>query len=708
MASRRRFILKTFSISSLIFTLLLFGAIWFAYNQYKHGSLDRLLQYKLQQVLNDNHIPIEITKLKLKADPKEFLNGKIQKLDIEIKHTQMGISAHLQTPVQYELKTSSIHIEIEPKLLSKGLPDVSGKISSDIYFDRVKTKISLNRIESKMNLNSLEPIHYHLGSAEISLESIASSMYIDAKLGENPNLSTTIQFLGILPKYISGSLEISDQSVAFVSKFQTNFSTVEDFEFILTDPLPFHLSGKVSDLKSDLKPDLKYHFQYSLKKLLKRARELVNIPILRQIVAEGLLKMDGEITGTIREPDLDSTLTIQSPNFQIIHPYTKKQIVSFENLKLEVPVYYPLDEAQGSISSNSMSLFDFKFNDLLFEFLSHPEKIELTMNRAIRTGAFGNFVNIDNLQVRIPFYPEDTDESETRLPTIDTPIVVSTSISGGPFSIERLQKEFCIADQKPIPGMVTILFPKIFNSKSGFHALGSADFTLLGGSTQVSDVRYYWGSDHPKLAFNSRWDDLDLHEIGDLIKFGDMRGSLDGSLRNAVYALTDIGPIPLQYDFIVQGKPRSGKVIRFYGRAVDNILELLGSRKQEMPWYAKWFIDMSMGFRNYFPATADYMGFRAKTEGGWTELYTFDPPDPEYSPGKEKIHYILSGTAFKIPLNTHGVYPAIMKTEAFQGWLWGMVDYFRKLSEEKKDANSTSPSNGDSECIPFWRKSSVQ
>jgi len=66
--------------------------------------------------------------------------------------------------------------------------------------------------------------------------------------------------------------------------------------------------------------------------------------------------------------------------------------------------------------------------------------------------------------------------------------------------------------------------------------------------------------------------------------------------------------------------------------------------------------------RNWLPATADYLGFRAKTVGGWTELWTFDPPG-------SKLHYLLLGSAFKIPLNTHGVYPALLKTDAFQGWL---------------------------------------
>jgi secondary thiamine-phosphate synthase enzyme len=141
-----------------------------------------------------------------------------------------------------------------------------------------------------------------------------------------------------------------------------------------------------------------------------------------------------------------------------------------------------------------------------------------------------------------------------------------------------------------------------------------------------------------------------------------MRGNLNGSLKNARLVFSDLGPTMPSYDFTVQGSKREGRPIRFFGRAVNSIMELMGSRKSEMPWYAQTALHYSIIFRNLFSATADYFGFHAQTKGEWTEVTTFDPPST-------KNHYILYGTAFTIPLNTHGVYPALLKTNDFQEWL---------------------------------------
>lgn len=698
MTLKSRKLVKAFSISSVLFFFLCVGIGYFLYTQFQSGKFDSILKKQLQQILTDNKVPIQIESLKLEIEPKEFLQGKIKNLDIVLKYLPTSLSLHLKTPVIYELKSDSIHLEIQPKLLSKSIPDITGKIVSDINFKRNGTNFNLTRVTSLIDLITNEPIHYSINNIELFIPKFSTSIAFDADLTKNevPDFSLTTSATN--PKISLDDLEIEDKSLNIKLKAHYKNEMIQNIDFALTDPIKLSANGYIENVLKNPTPKINFNLSYSLKKLLAKLKKITNIPLLKQTETDGHIQISGELKGTLEQPDINSTLTLKSPSLKVFKQYSSETILDLSNVNINLPIYYPLDEADGIFQATKFKALGFDFNNIDVDIYSNPEYVEMTLKRPISAPIFGSSLNIDEFELHLPFYTEDSEENETRLPGIDFPVVIKSKVSGGPFQISKIQKDTCVFNDKLIEGELLFNFPKVFNSKEGFHALGSVNLTILGGTAEVKDLRYFWGDEHPKVAFHSRWDDLDLFKIGELIKFGDMRGSLDGNLNNAIYALTDIGPIPLEYDFTVQGKPRSGKVIRFYGRAVNNILELLGSRKQEMPWYAQWFINMSMGFRNYFPATADYMGFRAKTEGGWTELYTFDPPTPEYSKEKEKTHYILSGTAFKIPLNTYGVYPAIMKTDAFQGWLWGMVDYFRKLNEEKNNVDNTN------ECTPFWKR----
>ncbi len=214
---------------------------------------------------------------------------------------------------------------------------------------------------------------------------------------------------------------------------------------------------------------------------------------------------------------------------------------------------------------------------------------------------------------------------------------------------------------------------------------------------------------NPLLSFSADWSDLDLSAIGSWSGFGDMRGSLEGNFNNARLALTPSGPLALNYEFRIEGKQRSGKDIRFYGRAVDNIMGILGSRKADMPWYARLPLNIAITFRNWMPVRAYYMGFKAKADENWTELSTFDPPIPENPrliddllPCGTADRFILcGGEGFKIPLNTHGVYPLLMTTSAFQSWLREMVDYFQnRVAHDPNEASTPA-----TQCHAIWEES---
>lgn len=369
-------------------------------------------------------------------------------------------------------------------------------------------------------------------------------------------------------------------------------------------------------------------------------------------------------------------------------------------LNLEGRFNYPIRWEEGQLNVETAKLGQFKTMPFKINFVIHPNGINNKLEGMLSIPAFGSAVALSNLEIYIPFSPSNEFYEEYSLPGISFPATIRTSVSAGPFDLPLLQKKLCVLDTKPLKGNVSIHYKDVYNRFGAFELKGDGKGEILGGNFNLENLSYHFDRDNPLLDVNLSLTDLDLQEIGKYTNLGDMRGSLDIELKDASYALTSIGPIPLAYDFTVKGRKRSEKTISFYGRAVDNILEMLGSRKADMPWIARTVINIGMSFRNWFPATADYMGFHAKTSSGWTELRTFDPVLNSLD---EKIesHYLLYGTAFKVPLNSHGVYPVMMKTEAFQRWLWGMIDYFKKISAQNADSKDILKT--EEECYPFWK-----
>ncbi len=677
---------------SLLFILISIGIFFI----YKTKSVDELLKTQIQKIFNDNKIPLIVKKIKVSGKIQDILQGHIEKSFIELEIINTSYSFTLETSIDYLLSKSSIKIKLDPIFRSRGLPDFQSKLNLDLQFKREGPKILLGAIQIDSELKTSERFKNTISDIDLTLNQLFIQSNLTLDLMKHPVLITANSNISM------NDLQIFVNNNTFnISKIKTMANTqlvLSDSPLLIiqglqiSEPIPMALHGGIG--ADSLNLEIK--FKNSMSKLIYEFKKITKSKAFDQITADGFIEINGKLTGNSSEPEFRGQLELLSKTFKIQKALGKHTLI-LKNFKINTPVAYPLEEFEGELNIDEIDAELFHSKNIHFIIKGIENELQLLLGKLngssepISTPAFGSNILIPKLKIRFPLIPEETGHEKLKLPGISIPLLFSLSISGGPFDITEIQKAFCVLPDTPIKGKIDIEYPKIFNTESAIHLFGLTNTDILGGYVRTRNIRYSWNETTPHIHFSTEWEDIDLHQIGELTHFGDMRGSLFGSLKDADYALTSLGPVPIQYDFTIRGAKRAEKEIRFYGRAVNNILELLGSRKSDMPWYAQFGINMSMKFRNWFPATADYMGFRAKTSGGWTELYTFDPPI-------EKNHYFLSGTAFKIPLNTHGIYPAIMRTDAFQGWLWGMVDYFRKLSAEK----IKEPANESNQCVPFW------
>ena len=107
------------------------------------------------------------------------------------------------------------------------------------------------------------------------------------------------------------------------------------------------------------------------------------------------------------------------------------------------------------------------------------------------------------------------------------------------------------------------------------------------------------------LRLNAEVKDLDLGKVGAWTGFGDMRGSLDITLADAEYLLTSHGLEPVGYDLIFRPIPRGERPVALYGRAANNVIEIVSMSNDLIKQVTKFVTNMLITYRNYFPITAE-------------------------------------------------------------------------------------------------------
>ena len=282
---------------------------------------------------------------------------------------------------------------------------------------------------------------------------------------------------------------------------------------------------------------------------------------------------------------------------------------------------------------------------------------------------------------------------QLNLPKKDGGQVAASGRLSGTVPIAALQKTFCLAADRHLPGLVRVGYDPIVYDANGLSATGRAEGALFGGWARVGDVKLSLKG-HTEIETEAFLENADIKFLAEWLRFGKVTGRLDMTLKNAAFVLSALGTIPVRYDFAVRGSSDKGRNLNFSSQALTNLMDMMGV---DTP-----VLSMQMGTRKFFSDIfgfindIDYFGFHARTQLGYTTLETFDPPGA-------KNHYLIHGTSFKMPLKSSmggdGIYPVVMKTESFQTWLWSRANWFKNRSKERSDDQ-----NGEKtpECVAAW------
>jgi len=679
--------------------------------------------YLVRWFLKETGIPIEIQSASWNFKVKEILNGKIQNLKLQVFYQPLDLSIKIDSPVQFRRRSERWGVELEPKIFIKNFPPTSGKVFINLEVHKnipksARVDFDLHEIDpfefqflnvKSWNLNGhfqwnpfeedpekqwYSNLNLDLNNLEVFKEVFIEKVSLKSQMKWSKGfpfpVEADLHFIAQSIQLLKQDMFIEEPKAEGNLSLQFDGKNFKNIFFALKKPFftQVRAKGDVNALVGTW--SVAFILEDWVDKKLTHWFES-KFPIIRRAKAKGDLKLSGVFKfEQLKNIDLQGKLDFNAKNLSL----PKKEIF-IEDLKWSTPISYPHLPDWGSLSIGKVGFQSFVFQKIKMDTQLSQDGINITTedssgkDQPLVQQLFGNSFQVSELYAAL---------------TPKEKLQFSMTAKGGPFKLSQIQKELCILPGSLLEGSLEFSYPqmvqlselsqdgKATKYKETVHFIGKSKLNIFNGQVEVGDLKIFLGDGNPVIEFDMHWQDLDLQNIGSWSHFGDMRGNLNGSLKNARLVFSDLGPTMPSYDFTVQGSKREGRPIRFFGRAVNSIMELMGSRKSEMPWYAQTALHYSIIFRNLFPATADYFGFHAQTKGEWTEVTTFDPPST-------KNHYILYGTAFTIPLNTHGVYPALLKTNDFQEWLKGMLEYFKgRIANESEDNKSKSS------CIPFWEK----
>lgn len=674
----------------------------------------------MRWVVEKSGIPFEVVDARWKVRPKYLLKGQIDQLFFKIKHTPSGWVFEVQTPVKQIWNGNETIIELKPEMRVTNLPNLSGNArialglkTANVFFDlfcnegrtyknpSFATNFKNCRLTGSVNSTNLLDRTKWLGTVigEIGGLNVKRSGSAKALHAEKVK-STLLLFLreGFpFPLYANAKTQF--KKVSFESEsYQIHEDSLEANVQLKISEKQIELGHLSVDSPFQLKAqgsiDTQFNVGQFFYNLSLKLKDILDDRLvtwfaaehrqLRRAKSNGLAVLSGTVSKTDGWRHRGSAFLhakkLDLPNIDF---FTKDAM-------LNVPIDFPSDDDTrwGKIEVKEIEFKSVLLKKLMLHLAVTEDGLEITTendaqkDEPIRQQVWGGAINIANLYVFKPW--QGLAE-------------ITSSVYGGPFELVAIQRDLCLAAKNPVPGQLFFEYPELKQQDHELVFRGATKLNLFGGTAEIGDILFSLAGAHPKVQFSLLWNDLDLAEIGKWTKIGDMRGGIEGHLKNTTLLFTSLGPLPLSYDLRIQGLRRGGNKIRLYGRAIDNILQLVGMERDDLPWYANIGISVSTLWRNWVPAQVDYMGFRAKTDREWTELSTFDPAG-------QKKHYLLYGKEFTIPLNSHGVYPVVMHTESFQSWLRGMAEYFRKTMKGAKQNESTESktNDGSEHCTTLW------
>ena len=713
--------------TTTVISTLLIACIVSAYVTWTHLSALMVLRW----FVRETGIPVVVRRASWDARLRELLNGKIRDLHVLVYYEPLNMEFTLDTPVEYVRNQGHWSIQLAPTLTVGQFAPARGTVALELDVKREGRVALAEAAEVTLHLHEARPltlqnqtgafgvaswkldgtVHWaKLWSSQLELQlkdvithNADSTRTLTAKTLQ---LSTAVDWPGKppVPLDIKAKVQATGVAISLLDRYkiETRFEephmaidtsfhfdghNFEEVDISVDNPLKLTAQGSFQDGALRTSFDLRGNLDTIYAKHLQPWLETIE-PALRRSKAIGDLGIKGKLTFD-HEHGLAAHGKIKVAAQSIEVPARGLYI---DDAAIELPLEFPGTPDWGNVTVKTIDFHSVKLKQLSLRARLSKDGVDLTTedakgnDRPIRQAVWGGAINIAELYAHV----------DTRQGTEFT-----AAITGGPFEISALQTDLCLAPQHPIKGSLSFTYPEVVK-EIGFIALvGDTNLDLFNGKAHIGDMRLTSDDSGLRIKFNLDWSDLDMYAISQWTNFGDVRGSLSGSLNNADILLNSDGLIPKSYDFTIRGQQRGGNKMSFYGRSLENILALVGAQTDSIPG-ANTLMKLMFTLRNWAPAKAEILGFHAQSDGTWTEVSTFDPPldaDPYWCDPKK--HYILCGSGFTIPLNTHGVYPVVMSTSAFHDLINKQSKYIEGLMKtHAKPGNKND--DQESQCTPLF------
>ncbi|MBC7691369.1 MAG: hypothetical protein H7222_06330 [Methylotenera sp.] len=299
---------------------------------------------------------------------------------------------------------------------------------------------------------------------------------------------------------------------------------------------------------------------------------------------------------------------------------------------------------------------------------------EVKVSTAEKIGAIQELKTLDTLPLTIEGLPFTAGKFKGTFGGPDG-YDITIPLSADHLPLEKFGVGFCRKSRTP-PATVQFKFDPLAFSKGAIEPEGKIALDVFGGTVTVDDIGFYdLGTEVPETDFNAFWNGVQIGQLGQWLGFGEMKGRIEGYSRNVVFQAW----LPTHYDFKIQIIPDQYPKIVFSPDAMKNVVRLFaGSDIDHLPGVANW---LAFGWpsRLFGGYDVDYFGLSAFSSEGSILLETLDPPEVF---ARERQHFILYGSRFRIPLNSPR-YPLVVDATSMSNFVRHMFKQFDAIAEAK-------------------------
>jgi hypothetical protein len=259
----------------------------------------------------------------------------------------------------------------------------------------------------------------------------------------------------------------------------------------------------------------------------------------------------------------------------------------------------------------------------------------------------------------------------------------TTSLKMQSGDLKFLNRAFCLPADRFPPASLNVDFSTIKFSPGVIEPRGKIEVGLFKGKIELNEVGLYdLGSEVPETDFDVEWKDIDLQQMGEWSKFGEIKGTLEGY----AHEVTLLSALPTHYDFFVRVMPldRSKKrgFVEFSPDAMKNFVKIFTGEDldEQIPGIAGWLM-FGWPSRVFGGYDVQYAGISLQSSDGLIKVETLDPPDVV---SQTRKHFILYGPRFKMPIGST-MYPLVLDATAMSNFVHQMATRFGSLKGESDE-----------------------